>query len=76
MTKLIPMVIKGEKVIQLAQLTIDQANDLRNWLPQSSIKTMEFQGMKLNDCVPFETYNYWFRTNHVQSRHYETILDF
>ncbi|PRY89536.1 hypothetical protein [Mongoliibacter ruber] len=76
MTKLIPMDIKGEKVIQLAQLTIDQANDFRSWLPQSSIKTITFQGMEINDCVPFETYNYWFRTYHVLSRHYETILDF
>ncbi|MBW3467659.1 hypothetical protein [Arthrospiribacter ruber] len=76
MTKLIPFILEGVKVIQLDQLTIDQANDLRSWLPKSSIKSVEFEGMTLNDCVDFDTYDYWFKTNHVISRHYETILDF
>jgi hypothetical protein len=76
MTRLIPLMIKGQKVIQLSQLTIDQANDLRSWLPADSLQKLEFQGMELNDCVPFETYNYWFRTFHIQSLEYHTILDF
>lgn len=76
MTKLIPLNIHGEMVIELAQLTIDQANDLRSWLPEESIKQIEFQGMNLKECVLFETYEYWFKTHHVLSRTYESILDF
>ncbi|WP_194775995.1 hypothetical protein [Pararhodonellum marinum] len=76
MTKLIPILIEGKPVVQLAQLTIDQANDLRSWLPISSIRNMKHQGMELKDCISFETYEYWFRSNHIQSFNYETILDF
>ncbi|TVP48268.1 MAG: hypothetical protein EA341_11115 [Mongoliibacter sp.] len=76
MTRLIPLIIKEQKIIQLSQLTIDQANDLRSWLPDGSIRKMEFQGMELNDCVAFETYSYWYRTFHILSRNHETILDF
>ena len=32
--------------------------------------------MEINDCISFETYEYWFKTHHVLSRAYETILDF
>lgn len=76
MTKLIPFQVEGRKMIQLDQLTIDQANDLRSWLPKGSIQQIQFQGIHFNECIPFETYDYWFRTHHVLSRSYETILDF
>lgn len=74
--KLIPLVIEGKRIVQLSQLTIDQANDLRSWLPSNSIKKVTFQGLEINDCISFETYEYWFRTYHSLSRAYETILDF
>jgi hypothetical protein len=76
MTRIIPLQVEGEKMIQLGQLTIDQANDLRSWLPQDSLKKINYQGMELQECVAFETYDYWFRTHHVLTRSYETILDF
>ncbi|MFD2203894.1 hypothetical protein [Shivajiella indica] len=76
MTKLIPLNIEGKKMVQLAQLTIDQANDLRSWLPKESIQNVSFQGMELNECILFETYDYWFKSHHVLTRPYETILDF
>lgn len=76
MIKLIPLVVEGKRIIQLSQLTIDQANDLRSWLPSNSIKKVDFQGMEINDCIPFETYDYWFKTNHSLTRAYESILDF
>ncbi|RPA67460.1 hypothetical protein EF405_16540 [Cyclobacteriaceae bacterium YHN15] len=76
MTKLIPLNIEGKKMVQLAQLTIDQANDLRSWLPNGSLQNVNFQGMELNECISFETYDYWFRTHHILTRSYETILDF
>jgi hypothetical protein len=76
MTKLIPIVVEDKKIIQLSQLTIDQANDLRSWLPPNSIKIFNFQGIEINDCISFETYDYWFKTHHILTRAYETILDF
>jgi hypothetical protein len=76
MTKLIPLIVEGKKIVQLSQLTIDQANDLRRWLPANSIQKLRIQGMEINDCISFDTYEYWFKTHHVLSRTYETILDF
>ncbi len=76
MIKLIPLVVEGKRIVQLSQLTIDQANDLRSWLPSNSIKKVNFQGTEFNDCISFETYEYWFRTCHSWTRAYETILDF
>ena len=76
MSRIIPFQVDGKKMIQLGQLSIDQANDLRSWLPNDSLQKVSFQGMELNDCVAFETYDYWFRSNHVLTRSYETILDF
>lgn len=74
--RLIPMVVDGQKIVQLSQLTIDQANDLRSWLPPHSIQNMKFQGMEITDCISFETYDYWYKTHHIQTFTYETILDF
>ncbi|WP_194973712.1 hypothetical protein [Aquiflexum lacus] len=76
MTKLIPLMVEGKRIVQLSQLTIDQANDLRSWLPANSLQKLRIQGMEINDCISFETYEYWFKTHHVLSRSYETILDF
>ncbi len=76
MNKLIPLEIDGQKLVQLSQLTIDQANDLRSWLPADSLRMVAYQGIELLDCISFEVYDYWFKSNHVLSRNYETILDF
>ncbi len=76
MSKLLPVVIEGHKFIQLSRLTIDQANDLRSWLPKNNLKKIKYQGVELSECIMFETYECWFRNNHVLSSTYETILDF
>ena len=76
MTKLIPLIVEGKKIIQLSQLTIDQANDIRSWLPANSLKKLRIQGMEINDCIAYDTYEYWFKSYHILSRSYETILDF
>lgn len=76
MTKLVPILIGDKRIIQLSQLTIDQANDLRSFLPGSSIRQMSYQGMELQDCIDFETYEYWFQTSHVQNGATSTIWDF
>ena len=46
MTKLIPLIVEGKKIVQLSQLTIDQANDLRSWLPANSLQKLRFKEWK------------------------------
>lgn len=75
MMKLVPILIDNKRIVQLSQLTIDQANDLRSFLPGSSIKQISYQGMELQDCIDFETYEYWCQTNHVQNGTTSTIWD-
>lgn len=75
MTKLVPILIGNKQMIQLSQLTIDQANDLRSFLPASSIKKLEYKGMELNDCIDFSTYEYWFQAHHAQEYNYSTMWE-
>ncbi|HSJ66676.1 MAG TPA: hypothetical protein VK921_03325 [Anditalea sp.] len=76
MNQLIPMSIDGLKIIQLSQLTFEQANKLRNFLPSQSIKKMIFQGLELNDCILFETYEYWLLNQQFLNLSEETVYDF
>ncbi|WP_317172744.1 hypothetical protein [Echinicola salinicaeni] len=59
MTKVVPMLIGDQRIIQLSQLSIDQENDLRSFLPKNTVKKINFQGIELTDCIDFETYEYW-----------------
>jgi hypothetical protein len=74
MNRLIPMWIDGKKFIQLSQLTLDQANQLKNLLPASSIKKLLFEGIELPDCILYETYEYWI--NHYRHPLTESFNDF
>lgn len=76
MTKLVPILIDDKRIIQLSQLTIDQANDLRSFLPVASIQQLMYQGMELQDCIDFDTYEYWFQSNHVLNGTTASIWDF
>jgi len=76
MNQLIPMSIDGLKIIQLSQLTLEQANKLKNFLPAQSIKKLIFQGLELNDCILFETYEYWLRNQQFMHLSEETVYDF
>lgn len=62
MTKLIPIFIEGKKWIQISQLPVDQVKAIRAYLPVNSLKKVFFQGLELNDCLDFDTYEWWFRT--------------
>ncbi|WP_373396384.1 hypothetical protein V8V91_16985 [Algoriphagus halophilus] len=75
MTKLVPISIEGRKWIQLSQLSSKQAQQLKSWLPVNSLKKILFQGMELNECVDFSTYEYWFRSSYVSNRS-QNALDF
>jgi hypothetical protein len=75
MTKLIPIFIDGKKWIQLSQLSTEHARLIKYWLPISSFRKVLFQGIELTDCLDFETYDFWFRTNQV-SNDKQALLDF
>lgn len=75
MTKLIPIFIEGEKWIQLSQLSVDQARTLKSFLPVNCLKKILFQGMELNDCLDFNTYEYWFNSQQISGQR-QALLDF
>lgn len=75
MTKLIPISIEGEKWIQLSQLTVDQVRSLKSFLPVSCLKKVLFQGIELTDCLEFETYEYWFKSQQILGQR-QALLDF
>jgi len=75
MTKLIPIFIEGRKWIQLSQLTADQARSLKSALPLNCLKKILFQGIVLTDCLDFETYEYWFKSQQISDQH-QALLDF
>ncbi|OOG70709.1 hypothetical protein [Algoriphagus sp. A40] len=75
MTKLIPIFIEGEKWIQLSQLTADQARTLKSFLPVNCLKKILFQGIELSDCLDFDTYEYWFKSQQISGKRH-ALLDF
>ncbi len=75
MTKLIPIFIAGKKWIQLSQLTVDQARSLKSFLPTLSLKKIRFQGIELSDCLDFDTYDYWFKSQQISGQR-QALLDF
>ncbi|MBN3581693.1 hypothetical protein JYB64_04790 [Algoriphagus aestuarii] len=75
MTKLVPISIAGRKWIQLSQLSSKHAKQFRSWLPVNSLKKIPFQGIELNECVDFSTYEYWFRSYQETSASHN-VLDF
>jgi len=68
------MWIDGRKFIQLSQLTLEQANQLKSLLPAGSIKKLLFEGIELPDCILYETYEYWF--SHYRHPLTESFNDF
>ncbi|HSF54581.1 MAG TPA: hypothetical protein VLA71_12555 [Algoriphagus sp.] len=75
MTKLIPIYIEGKKWIQLSQLTVDQACSLKSFLPVNCLKRILFQGMELSDCLDFDTYEYWFKSQQISGKR-PALMDF
>lgn len=75
MTKLIPIFIEGKKWIQLNQLSADQILSLKTFLPVNSLKKLVFQGVELNECLNFDTYEYWFRSQQILGQR-QPVLDF
>ncbi len=75
MTKLIPIFIEGKKWIQLSQLSVNQVRSLKSFLPVLQVKKITFHGIELSDCLDFDTYEYWFRSQQIPGER-EALLDF
>ncbi|GAA0877535.1 hypothetical protein GCM10009119_05030 [Algoriphagus jejuensis] len=75
MTKLIPIFIEGKKWVQLSQLTVDQAHSLKSYLPVLCLKKIFFHGIELSDCLDFDTYEYWFKSQQILGQR-QALLDF
>lgn len=75
MTKLIPIFIEGKKWIQLSQLSGEHARSLKSFLPVNSLKKIFFQGIELTECLDFETYEYWFKSQQMSGLR-QAVLDF
>lgn len=75
MKKLIPIFINGEKWIQLSQLTSDQVKSLKSILPVNCLKKLVFQGIELSDCLDFDTYEYWYKSQQISGQR-QALLDF
>ena len=60
MHKASPHIDLGTGYIQLSRLPFNQAIELRNWLPETSLITLKAQEGLLNDCVQYSEYEYWF----------------
>lgn len=75
MTKLVPIFIEGKTWIQLSQLSVDQARSLKSFLPVLSLKKILFHGIELSDCLDFDTYEYWFKSQQISGQR-QALLDF
>lgn len=75
MTKLIPIFIEGKRWIQLSQLSVDQLRSLKSFLPAQDVKKILLHGIELTDCLDFEIYEYWFKSQQIPSQR-EALLDF
>lgn len=75
MIKLIPLFIEGKKWIQLSQLSADQARALSAFLPVHCFKKVFYHGIELSDCLDFEIYDYWFKSQQIVQQR-QAALDF
>ena len=60
MRKAIPHIDSGAGYIQLSRLPFNQAIELRNWLPITSLITVKSEEGLVNDCIQYSEYEYWF----------------
>jgi hypothetical protein len=68
MMKLVPIFIDGQKWIQLSQLTMDQAQALKSFLPVNCFKKIRFQGIELSECLEFAVYDFWYRSMQISDQ--------
>ena len=60
MHKAFPHIDQGTGYVQLSRLPFNQAMELRNWLPETSMVTVKAEEGLLDDCVQYSEYEYWF----------------
>ncbi|WKK79508.1 hypothetical protein [Marivirga arenosa] len=60
MHKVTPNFYAGVNFIQISCLPQEQQELFSNWIHKSSVMEMEINNIKLNDCVDYQEYTYWF----------------
>ena len=60
MHKAHPHIDLGTGYIQLSRLPFNQAIQLRNSLPDTSLVTVRSEEGVLEDCIQYSEYEYWF----------------
>ncbi|MFQ3215272.1 MAG: hypothetical protein ACJAT1_000404 [Marivirga sp.] len=60
MIKVSPTYSTGFNFVQISSLPYDQQLAFSDWIPASSISTIEINNISLPDCVAYQEYNYWF----------------
>lgn len=66
MHKAQPHIDMGTGYVQLSRLPFNQAIELRNWLPDTSLITVRAEEGLLVDCIQYSEYEYWFDFNYRQ----------
>lgn len=60
MAKVNPHIDHGTAYVQLSKLPFDQAIELKNWLPMTSIVNMNTTIGPVDDAIQYSEYEYWF----------------
>ncbi len=60
MAKIQPHIDFGTGYVLLSKLPFDQALELRSWIPQTSIVSMNTAEGWVADAVQYSEYEYWF----------------
>lgn len=70
MKKINPSYCNGIEYIILAHLPPNQSSMFQSWLPAFSF-TKLFDGEQIiKDCIPYETYEYWFDHFFIEEAYY------
>jgi hypothetical protein len=60
MPKAIPHRVAATEYIRLSELPAPQAQQLREWLPESFLTKLEAQNGVMDDCIDYDDYEFWY----------------
>jgi len=60
MPKIDPQYAQGSEFVQLVQLPFDQSLKISDYLTETSYVKVKYGEVVLEDCIPYEEYEYWY----------------
>lgn len=60
MPKLAPHRLGSTEYIRMSELPAPEAQQLRNWLPESFLTKLEEGNGVVDDCIEYEDYEFWY----------------